>query len=378
MNWTVVILKGPKQYLTLGTVKFGKYGQTTDRHIILCDTWEQGFADAQQQGFSHALFVKHGTVFTDWDAWRTLVDSYPHQGLIGHIIFRPGSCAHLDDQCWFMDLTQFDTDDFLPAVITQPVPARSEKNIHDDYTPLWIRPSAETEKFESVNFGQGLIARQLNNNKSVVNWNNSARDLKRFEYQTGDYKDWLKDYITLAETQLWVFNNEPLTITPIAHLITPGSGLHWMLYRCCPDVKIIDIVDISRIQLDFCKQLLNNWSGCNYGQFVWDYIQKNNLTHYELNCANLTPLERLKFKKQQYFVDYVNSEFERVLEQVGIKDFAAAWANSKCQTNITCANLATYDIPKDARVWLSNILDYKYTLITTDYNRLLYYEKTNQ
>jgi len=378
MTWPVIVLNGPKQYLTLSTVCYGKYGQSNRQHIIKCDSWQQGFEQARKQGFEKALFVKPGTIFTDWDAWCNLLNSYPHQGLVGHIIWHPGEHAYLDDQCWFMDLKQFDLADFNANTIQQPVPARSDKNLHDNYTPLWIKSTDATERFESNHFGQGLIARQLNNNRSVVNWNNAARDIKKFEYRTGDALTWLEDYTNLAETQLWVLNNEPIIIDPTPHLITPGSGVYWVLHKCHADVRTIDIVDISHTQVNFCKHLQENWNGCNYGQFVWDYIKTNNLIHYELDRANITPLERLYFKKQQFFVEYVNTAFEKLVEQAGIGNFVSAWANSKCQIRITSGNLVEYNIPEGARIWMSNILDYKYTLITTDYNTLLNYENANQ
>jgi hypothetical protein len=377
MTWAVVLLNGPKQYLTLATVQYDKYGQRNRQHIIKCDSWQQGFEQACNQGFTHALFVKNGTVFNDWDAWSHLLNSYPHQGLVGHIIWHPGQQAYLDDQCWFMDLEQFDLEDFSTSIIQQPVPVRSEKNLHDDYTPMWIKPSGNIETFESNQFGQGLIAKQLSNNRSVVNWNNAARSIKQFEYNDGDAKSWLKDYINLAETQLWVLNNEQISVEPVAHLVTPGAGLYWVLHKCHPDVNVIDIVDISQTQLDFCKHLQDTWDGHDYGQFVWNYIKKNNLVHYELDRQDLTPLERLYFKKQKYFVEYVNAAFEKLVKQAGIDDFNSAWANSKCQINIASGNLAEYVIPKGARAWMSNILNYKYTLIASDYITLLNYEKAN-
>jgi hypothetical protein len=242
---------------------------------------------------------------------------------------------------------------------------------------VWIKPTNEIETFESDEFGQGLIARQLNNYHGVVNWNNLARDIKHFEYRPGEARTWLQEYIDLAETQLWIFNNELIPVTPAEHIVTPGSGLRWILHKCHPEVKTIDIVDISRTQLDFCKQLQYNWNGQNYGQFVWDYIQRNNLKHYELDQPNLTQVDRLRFKKQQFFVDYVNKVFYHTLAEAGIEDFKTAWSGSQCQINIVPGNLLNYPIPPSAQVWMSNILDYKYTLVTTDYDTLDKYEKTN-
>jgi hypothetical protein len=377
MKWVVVILKQPGYYLTLGTVRYNRWGQRNRQSIITCNTWTQGFTQALEQGFDHALFVKPGTVFGDWEQWCNLINNYPHQGLVGHIIWHPNGRAYLDDQCWLMELKKFSVADFDAKSIQQPVPVRSKTNLHDNYTPVWIKPTNEIETFESDEFGQGLIARQLNNYHGVVNWNNLARDIKHFEYRPGEARTWLQEYIDLAETQLWIFNNELIPVTPAEHIVTPGSGLRWILHKCHPEVKTIDIVDISRTQLDFCKQLQYNWNGQNYGQFVWDYIQRNNLKHYELDQPNLTQVDRLRFKKQQFFVDYVNKVFYHTLAEAGIEDFKTAWSGSQCQINIVPGNLLNYPIPPSAQVWMSNILDYKYTLVTTDYDTLDKYEKTN-
>lgn len=378
MKWAVVILKGKQQYMTMATVRYGYYGERNNQNLILCDTWQDGFTQARIQGFEYALFVKSGTAFIDWSKWSELLNNYPQQGLVGHIIWHPTQKPTLDDQCWFLDLNKFEPEDLSADLIDQPIPVRSDINLHDDYTPLWIKPSTQREKFKATGFGQGLISKQLNLGRPVMNWNNAARDLKRFEYQPGDSIEWFKEYINLAQTQLWVFNNEPITVVPTDHLITPGSGLYWILHRCNSSVKIIDIVDISYTQIDFCKRLLKEWDGTNYGQFVWDHIKLRNLVHYELDQANLQPIERLRFKKKQYFVDYVNSVFERLTASAGIVDFAQTWNNSQCQVSISWGNLAEYNVPPNARVWMSNILDYKYTLLTTDYNVLLDYEKTNK
>lgn len=378
MNWAVVILKEPGYYLTLGTVRYGQWGERNQQPIITCESWIEGFNIARNRGFTHALFVKSGTVFRDWEKWCELINKYPHQGLVGHIIWHPGHHPYLDDQCWFMNLAKFTESDFNSDTIQQPIPMRSKNDLHDDYTPLWLRPTDSTETFASTAFGQGLIAQQLNNNRSVVNWNNAARDIKKFAYKNEDVLIWFSEYIGLAETQLWVFNNEPITVSASRYLVAPGSGLYWMLHKCHPEVEAIDIVDISKTQIDFCNHVQKNWDGSDYGQFVWDYITKHNLIHYELDRTNLSRTDRLLFKKQKVFVDYVNKVFAETVKQAGIVDFKNAWTNSKCKVKITLGNLVEYTIPRNARVWMSNILDYKYTLLTTDYNTLLNYEKANQ
>jgi hypothetical protein len=366
MSWPTVILDGPLRNQTLSGIQFDKHGKTTKQEIFICDNWVAGFTWAKQHNYTHALFVKSGTMFTDWDRWKELVNTYPHNGLIAHLIWHPETQVCLDDQCWFMALDKFNAEDFIINTVSHPVPIRSNQNLHDDYTPLWIRPGGDLTEYTTTAFGQGLIAKQLQNNQAVVNWNNTARDLKFFLYNGAIDLTQFQDYKNIAENQLWIFNNEPITVVSQQRLISPGSGLSWMLNIIDNITQHLQIVDISRVQLDFCQQLWRTWNGIDYGNFVWNFITQNNLKHYEIDNPNLTPLERLKLQKQSTFVEYVNNRFA---VQAG-NNFTNRWQQAQ-KTKIVkfCNdNLIDWVIKNDVsdyNIWCSNILDYKWTLLHT-------------
>ena len=373
MTWPVIVLRGPELNQTLSGIQFDKFGQSTQQIIFVCENWSQGFAWAQQHGHKQALFVKSGTMFTDWPKWQTLVNSYPHKGLIAHVIWHPGSELYLDDQCWFMTIEEFEASDFDCDTVTYPEPRRSEQNLHDDYTPLWVAPGPNTITHQVTNFGQGLIARQLQRKHAVVNWNKSARDLKFFIYNELDLT-LFKDYKNIAENQLWIFNNESVNIAKKKTLLSPGSGLSWILNIIEPATQEIQIVDISQVQIKFCQALWNSWNGVDYGTFVWDFIDQNKLVHYELDNPDLTPLERLKLKNKKTFIEYVNKLF---CITVGT-NFESAWllAKQNKTVNFCTDNLITWvlnnNIDKYGDIWCSNILYYKWTLLHTtveEYNR---------
>jgi hypothetical protein len=360
------VLGGSALNQTLSGIQFDKFGAPTGQEIFVCDTWTQGFEWTQNNNHTQALFVKSGTMISDWHKWCQLVNTYPHKGLIAHIIWHPTQHPCLDDQCWFMNTQDFDIGDFNCSTVTYPSPQRSSQNLHDDYTPLWVAPGPSLTSHTVTKFGQGLIARQLLKNYAVVNWNNSARDLKFFLYQEHDLGKF-KDYKNIAQNQLWIFNNEPITVVKKKTLLTPGSGLYWMCNIVEPATQEIHIVDISQTQVDFCRALWDTWDGIDYGTFVWDFIAQNNLTHYQLDDPVLTPMQRLKLKKKTVFVDYVNEQFNRT---VG-KTFAEGWRQAKQFKTVTfCTdNLVTWvlnnNIDKYDHIWTSNILNYKWTLLHT-------------
>ena len=367
MNWPVVILNGPDLNQTLSGIQFDKFGANTNQEIFVCDDWTSGFVWAKDNNHTQVLFVKSGTMITDWNKWKNLVDQYPHKGLIAHLIWHPGQHLCLDDQCWFMNIQDFEATDFSCASVTYPQPVRSNQNIHDDYTPLWVSAGTGQISHSVTEFGQGLIARQLQNSRTIVNWNNLARDTKFFLYNKKPDLEMFRDYKNIAENQLWIFNNEPVTIVKKQRLLAPGSGLYWISNIIQPTTQQIQIVDISCIQIKFCQELWSTWNGIDYGNFVWDFVSRNKLIHYELDNPNLTPLERLKLRSRTTFVEYVNHKFQSIIG----KDFAGAWSLARqnkavdfCNDNLITWVLAN-NIDKYDDIWCSNILNYKWTLLHT-------------
>lgn len=365
MTWPVVIKTGPNLHQTLATVQYDRYGDKTNQEIFICDNWIQGFEWAKKSGHEQSLFVDSGTIIKDWKKFSELINQYPHNGLIGHLIWHPGGALHLNDQCWFMNLDQFETNDFCITEVSHPCAVRSEQNLHDDYTPLWIRPGNEIINTTVTEFGQGLIARQLANKLPVVNWNNSARDLKIYMYN--DQVDWsvFQEYKNIAENQLWIFNNEPVSVVKKPCLVTPGSGLFWMLNLVDDATKELHIVDISQAQIKFCQTLWQTWDGQDYGQVAWNFIQDNNIVHFQVDNPHLTPLERLYLKSKTKFIDYVNQTFEKSVPS----NFEQLWkyAQKNKQINFYNTSLIPWVLNNTQveydYIWESNIFDYKWTLL---------------
>lgn len=360
----VVIRRGKHLNQTLATVNYDGWGQNTLEKIILCDTWQEGWT--QTHGIT--LFIDSGTVFTDWNEWKELLRRYPHQGLIAHLIWHPGQLLHLDEQCWLIDTTQFDIADLAAVAVSHPEPIRSIKNMHDDYTPLYVRPGTNNIKYAVNGFGQGLIARQLKNGRDIVNWNHRARTIKHYCY--ADTLDLFSKYNELAEHQLWVLNNQTTKISRANRLITPGSGMLWMLNVIQPTLTNLQIVDISNTQIDFCQQLWNTWNGVNYGEFAWNYIQRNQLTHFEIDLADITDSQRNEFKNYKQFVTHINQQFQSTLDQHNVINFTELWNQSRDKTvNCINANLINWvldhkqELTSTDAIWCSNITEYRWTLL---------------
>lgn len=366
-----VVIGEVNKNLTLTSLMFDYYGKATEFSVITADSWRSGYNMARAQGNTHALFVSAGTVFTDLKAFLQQLENYPNYGLVGHIVDPLNHDAFwLHQQCLYLDLSLFDADDFNIQDFKSVKPVRSTANIHDDYTPLWLKPSTITTHYIGKRFGERLIAKQLSAGRPIVNFNQSLRQYKTYCYKQENVDQYLTDqeeYIKLAENQLWIFNNESYQIYNVHDtLICPASGLYWMFHLVASEIQTIKLVDISRPQIQFAKKLWEEWNGSDYGQFVSDFIKQNNIKHFNLEDPNISKLDRIKLLKPSTLIDRVNATFEKQCQLHNIQDFSVKWQKIK-NKNINFYNRDIVDFlledNKQSDVWLSNILSYKYTLL---------------
>ena len=272
---------------TYASIRFGPFGPQTDFPIIVCDTWKEGFEQAKKQNYKYAVFCNSGTVFNDINDFQEKIKNYPHKGLIGHIVdpLVKDEFFSLHPQCFLLELDKFSSEDFEDGEFETYGITRSDKNIHDNYTPLWICANQRIRvKTSQTKFGQKLIAAQLNNKLIVSNWHQKLRDNKIYLYTPELYVKWMdeqQDYLNLAEKQLWITNNQPLSFTDASHLVSPASGLFWIISAITKSVEKITLVDISLPQIELARELINNWDGNNYSEFVFNFVKNKQLKHLQ-------------------------------------------------------------------------------------------------
>jgi hypothetical protein len=286
----------------------------------------------------------------------------------------------LDQQCFLLELDKFKIEDFeLGSYLTVDA-VRSEKNIHHDYTPTWLRPGSTPLFRTATNFGEQLIARQLARGKIVVNFLPHMRDKKIYLYDAVKVADFLvsqEEYQSIAENQLWIFNNEPFTVhNHTQALVTPASGLYWMFHLIATNTEIVNLVDISYPQLQLAQSLWFEWDGVNYGKFVHAFIQKHSIRHYNISLDHNSREEKIRLMRASYFIETVNAMFDHHCRDQGIENFAELWTRVRSkQVYFTHGDLLTYvhkNINKQFDLWLSNIFNYKYTLLQHDFDWLEY------
>lgn len=373
----IVIRKRKYFNFSYASTKWNKWGDPSGIPIIICDNWADGFKQAQHQGYQLVLFIDSGTVFTDINEFSISLKRYPHRGLVGHIIDpKDNNFYSLHEQCFLMDISDLDHFIFDMGIFQSVPAARSTHNIHDDYTPLWLKPTlGDMTTQESNSFGQRIIAKFLNRGLSVSNWHNKLRDNKIYLYDSKKKDAWLnhqQDYITLAEQHLWILNNQKFDLPRHNRVICPASGIFWML--AAMSNKQIDIVDISSVQLKLAEALIQEWNGVDYGSFVYDFVRNQRLRHLQFDQANFTHKDKLELlSKKDQFVWYVNLRFESQMFRSGFaaNEIHRHWTRiNKDLIKLHKANIVdwitTDNIDDNTSLWISNILEYKYTWLKSD------------
>jgi hypothetical protein len=374
--YAIVILKDKYFNFTYASTRFGAYGEPTDYPIIVCQSWREGFEEAKKQNYTRILFCHSGTVFKNINEFFKRLDNYPHQGLIGHIIdpLVKDEFFSLHPQCFLLDIDKFSSDCFDDGEFETYGIVRSDKNIHDNYTPLWISPNKTKIKKYQNKFGQKLIGTQLNNGRMVSNWHQKLRDNKVYLYRPEIHKQWVdlqQKYTDLAETQLWITNNQKLFFSDTNHLISPASGLYWIMSAATQSLDKITLIDISKNQIELAQALISQWNGTNYSEFVFNFVKKKKLTHLQFEKP-LLPLEQLQLQKKEHFCRRVDELFQRQLSNLNLtqNEFQERWNNIKnisidiINDNIVSQiNSGSVKIDPTSTIWISNILDYKYTWI---------------
>jgi len=383
----IIVLDGNYLNQTLASINFGYYGELTPhQEIIICSSWSDGYCEAVEKQYSYGLFIKAGTVFYDFKEFCKSIKTYPHKGLVGHLTdpLNEQEYYYLHDQCFYLDLSLVQENDFDISDFEGKNVVRSQNNIHHDYTPLVLQEKAGSKYIQGKRFGEKIISSVIEKAGVAVNFNNKIRGLKHFIYDAEQLQKWMefnRSYLELAENQLWIFNNEPWAVSEESVITTPASGQFWMFSAIAHNIQTINLVDISKMQITYAQELWNYWDGENLGLFVFNFIKKHNVRHYNLGELRVRSKEEsIRLMKQEYFVNFVNAKFTEVLAQYQIEDFGTIWKHAKSKIHISFNNdnlvkWIAHNKPS-GYVWGSNVDTYKYTLLTTTREELNEFKKS--
>lgn len=356
-----------EEYLnqTVGSIKFGKWGEPVDCDIRYISHWD----DIRNIKFlkKYVFYVKSGTVFTDIHKFFKELSATLLKTGLGHIIFdKENNEIYLHDQALLIESKMLlDTFNEKHKLLF-PNFKCSERHIHDDYTPLSVMIEKGYKTIKSSRFGQNIIAKYLTERNY---FNNFPRKLRQYKIylKNKDIEDPFKEYIDMIENTLWVFNNEKIDVKKTNKILCTGGGIGWMLQTA----DDITICDISKVQINFINLCLIKWDGRNFGQFVFDFIVKNKIKHFHINLKELQNSNRDLIKNKKQVISKINENFDFLIKKYRNISFEEIWKTVK-NKKITINNKNILECVKDFKlneINLSNILNFKYNFVIDNIDR---------
>jgi hypothetical protein len=223
---------------------------------------------AVELGYKYAVVFSTGTEFINGNKFfkeieiLTTKDFYVH----GHILDRGDAYYELHNQCYLLNLSKYQElgcpkiGQYAPGVRhSQTIPERSVENLHDDYTPLWIKPGNTDKTYNHQLHGWNLISKILSVGGTISAFGVNVRNNKKHYYPESP-PDFLKQ-ISWAYSRLhhcandFVHYQNTEVILPAGNdyekIITPASGTWFTEYIHKENPVTVIFYDYNQKALDY-------------------------------------------------------------------------------------------------------------------------------
>lgn len=320
-------------------------------YVIIADNFHRQFRNLMLQtselNFDVAVIWFEGSWPMGREFEEKLLDSVDgewqeHNWLAaGHILDRPNNddAPHFHSQCVVINLKNWKnlhSKDFSPYWTSQFFPNydRSQEHIHDDYTPMFLKPNGkkDIQLVNSENKLDVLIPVALENGMTVLNLNHDIRSEKHCCYpedNLDETKRWFLDpdwttNKTVHEVNVYsnsldedkqelygfkCMNTHVMYITNTESvpgeenynctvMTAPCSGLHQFKHmaNARKTLKRVVWTDFSEAGIWWTKKVLAEWDGVNFNKFFADNEQELQQKYMAYEANNYNPELANKFE----------------------------------------------------------------------------------
>lgn len=258
--------------------------------------------------YTHALVFSTGTEFINGIEFFNSLEILIRDNffIYGHILDRGNAYYELHHQCYLINLGIYRRlncpligQQELGASHQQIAPERSLDNIHDNYTPTWVKTGSQLKHYDHKCHGWSILSLAFNHNLPIKIFDNNIRHNKKYLYPESK-KDFLKNLN-------WIYFREKYAATEFVHikntesnhnninkkftqLIIPASGT---LYTDLIDRGRIIIYDYNNNALNYWQNNIQRKSNIKYEFVKVDLLLENNLIDYIDARHNATTLINL-------------------------------------------------------------------------------------
>ena len=286
-KWTAELVRNLSDYVLS---KINEHGFNVIQGID-----EDAMLQEAAKDYTHAVVLSTGTEFINGDEFFNEVEREVYSNrdifIYGHIPDRDDGYYELHEQCYIINLNTY-KELGCPVVgkfayyspHTQIEPRRSEENIHDDYTPIWVTAGDTEKQYKHKWHGWNILSVAFANNKAVRPFPERFRNNKRYYYP--NYEPAFMNACTYlygknevaAQTLFYPYNTEVLAEVlvnePIRQLVIQASGLQfvdYLLQHGYDENTVVRFVDYNLFALECMNHIVTKWNGTKYLDFVKQY-----------------------------------------------------------------------------------------------------------
>ena len=371
-------------------------------------------ARCREQNQTWAFVCTPGTILKDhfFSSAREFLHQLPSDVfLIGHLLDRGERWFGIHPQAFFINLPIWEKlgrPSFGGSANLMELPnvLRGEENIHDNYTPLFLRPKNGKSLFHPRIFGWNWVKAALQSQFQLLNFPNELRQKKQYLYPEQNQNELLSrlNYpdVTLSELRksnrlsdhqefvfeelhmesfgldkkLFLFNTEQSRspyqegrIKPIdAFLGLPAGFMDMHLihrHKINRDAQII-YFDINQSMLQIKKELFEHWDGFQFPLFL-EQLEKNSSGLFSNKLMTTDRSEIAKKWNTELITWGHESEFKKVFDQIRLLP-----KRYICTDIVTASEpiLETLETLKNKHValWYSNCFNYTPSLAKHQWN----------
>lgn len=245
-----------------------------DKSLVQSENEDEMLRYASQNGYKHAVVFSTGTEFLNGDSFFNEVDKLVETDyfLYGHILDRNTEYYELHHQCYLINVDKYTQlgqpivgDVTLGNPLTTMMPIRSEENIHDTYTPLWIRNGSVTTKYNHKLHGWNIINKALEYGYTINAWPKDARHHKIHYYPENitlfneRVNDIYKKYNYCKDEFVHTKGTDDIPkLSKFKQIVSPASDDWWKQYAD-DDVEII-LYDYNQESINYWKTQTENYN----------------------------------------------------------------------------------------------------------------------
>lgn len=249
---------------------------------------------AAEDNYEFAVVFSTGTEFINGSLFFNKMKELVQQDffLCGHVLDRDDAYYELHHQCYIINLKIFKKlgapivgDQDLGSKHIQISPSRSQENIHDHYTPIWVSTGTISKNYKHKCHGWNILKTAFEQEQKVLVFDQEFRQGKRHHYPE-NRQDFLKNLSWIYYRDLECSSNFVHTAnteclrhvkSKFEQVIIPASGTLYLDYINSGSVVMYDYNEKS---LQYWQKHLPRKEGISYSFVKVDLLGDNNLLDY--------------------------------------------------------------------------------------------------